>query len=190
MPCPCLCPGLVLSLSQSSWLFLHQLPPPPSLSLLPREPSAVRCCYALRLWLRLWYDRHLDSERGTSKETERQMHTGRPQRMSPARTQVPRRVRPHSRGGVRHSHREQCTHVRCMPRGSDPPDGQSVYTGCAYRARRDKCNFHQETRIPSQVLRADPTFLALAERWAFTDSDGHTQVYAGTGSPKDKPGHT
>lgn len=69
-------------------------------------------------------------------------------------------------------------------------DGQSVYTGCAYRAPRDKCNFHQETRIPSQVLRADPTFLALAERWAFTDSDGHTQVYAGTGSPKDKPGHT
>lgn len=73
-PCPfpfpslplSLSPAPALSLSLSSWLFLHQLGsllPLVSLSSLPRESSAVSCCYALRLWLRLWYDRHLDSER-------------------------------------------------------------------------------------------------------------------------------
>ena len=72
----CLCPNPL------GCFFISSLLPLVSLSLLPRESSAVSCCYALRLWLRLWYDRHLDSDRDRDKQRDRQMHTGRSQHMA------------------------------------------------------------------------------------------------------------
>ena len=124
-----------------------------------------------------------DRDKQRHRETERQRDRHIPGDTSTcpqACTQVLHRGRPHCRGEhtgrEKHIHTEQHTHTdRCTPRGTDPHRWTHlVYTHTgAHRDRETNGHFHQETSIPSQVLRADPTFLALAERQTSTYGDGH-----------------